>query len=696
MKRLQAMFNLDNIRLPFAQKKYERGEKWLKGIVLCTWGTGLILVINIILTVIGVGLAFSKPNSRNIEMAVTYEGRCSLVNGWKTGLHLVINILSTGLLAASNYVMQCLCAPSRAAVDRAHSKNRWLDIGTLSLRNFTEMTRRQKTNYNEIVIPSDLAPDEPLVESINEESSFSSTGALENLSLSDCYNRHYSDFGGGIGTIFLVERNYTYSPTSAWINDEALDDIRAYQYQGSRRVTLNRKGTDDRKAWYGVPRHWNYYNWAFQDSDSLGLEVPSDNEAQLRNYLDSSSAWHNRIWAMQLDIRINGSGGLFARSFSGSVEPRAYPSYCLVKLNKANCQLYFHLPICLVVISCNIVKLVCMYMAAKIRQNHILFTLGDALASFLDRPDAMTRGKCLMAWVNPKQKRWYHAVSWRRWTITILFFLTCLAVSWYLYALAAKWARELETIFRTGTNGGFGKPSSRSLFFSNHNITSLIFIANSPQLAVSLLYYLCNSILSCMLMAAEYDDFALERKPLRVSWPRGFQRSTYYLSIPWRYSIPMLVISVILHWLLSQSIFLVLAPDRKPRPTTGVLGNQALGFSLLGILLTLIFMMVAMLALGGLAMRPFRSHMPLARNCSAALAAACHPPDEDTEASLEPVIWGEVVRTERDSGVSDGLPNNLSGESCSEPNVIGRGPRYAHCTFTSKQVIPPSLDSFYR
>ncbi|KAL4757010.1 uncharacterized protein BDW70DRAFT_153695 [Aspergillus foveolatus] len=601
-----------SLYMPHPVKKYERGEEWLKGIVLCTWGTGLILVINIILTVIRVGLAFSKPDARNVDMAVIYGGRCLLVNGWETGLHLVINILSTGLLAASNYVMQCLCAPSRAAVDRAHSKNRWLDIGILSLRNFTEMTRREKvlwvillisslpihmlfnlaifsdimqTNCNDIVIPSDLAPDEPLVESIDEENFSSSTGfraeyiqsnilnrALENLSLGDCYT------------------------IDSWV----------------------------------------------------------------------------------------------------------YPSYCLVKLNKTNCQLYFHLPICLVVISCNIVKLVCMYMAARIRQKQILFTLGDALASFLDRPDTMTRGKCLMSWsdfinalrprqntvgsiarvplvmvqleqdiregaygrINPRKKRWYHAVSWRRWTITILFFLICLAVSWYLYALAAKWARELETLFRTGTNGGFGKPSFRALFFSNYNITSLIFIGNSPQLAVSLLYYLCNSTLSCMLMAAEYDDFALERKPLQVSRPRGFQRATYYLSIPWRYSIPMLAFSVILHWLLSQSIFLVLAPDRKPRPTTGVLGNQALGFSLLGILLTLIFMMVAMLALGGLAMRPFRSHMPLARNCSAALAAACHPPDDDTEASLEPVMWGEAV--------------------------------YAHCTFTSIQVIPPSLDSFYR
>ena len=31
--------------------------------------------------------------------------------------------------------MQCLTAPTRADIDRAHEKNAWLDIGILSLKN---------------------------------------------------------------------------------------------------------------------------------------------------------------------------------------------------------------------------------------------------------------------------------------------------------------------------------------------------------------------------------------------------------------------------------------------------------------------------------------------------------------------------------------------------------------------------------
>jgi hypothetical protein len=135
LERLRSFGNPNNIPLPFAEKSYGRGEEWIKGVLLFTWAAGLIMVINIILTVIAVALAYTgSSKSGNVERAVIYEGSCSLIDDWKIGLHFLINVLSTALLAASNYAMQCLCAPTRAAVDRAHAKNRWLDVGVLSLR----------------------------------------------------------------------------------------------------------------------------------------------------------------------------------------------------------------------------------------------------------------------------------------------------------------------------------------------------------------------------------------------------------------------------------------------------------------------------------------------------------------------------------------------------------------------------------
>jgi hypothetical protein len=54
--------------------------------------------------------------------------------------HLGINVLSTLLLASSSSCMQRLNSPTRADVDGAHSKGRYLDIGVLGVRNFASIS----------------------------------------------------------------------------------------------------------------------------------------------------------------------------------------------------------------------------------------------------------------------------------------------------------------------------------------------------------------------------------------------------------------------------------------------------------------------------------------------------------------------------------------------------------------------------
>jgi hypothetical protein len=62
-----------------------------------------------------------------------------------TGLHLAINILSTIILAGSNYTMQCLSAPTRSEIDAAHSPKHavHLDVGILSIRNLNYISVRR-------------------------------------------------------------------------------------------------------------------------------------------------------------------------------------------------------------------------------------------------------------------------------------------------------------------------------------------------------------------------------------------------------------------------------------------------------------------------------------------------------------------------------------------------------------------------
>lgn len=239
----------------------------------------------------------------------------------------------------------------------------------------------------------------------------------------------------------------------------------------------------------------------------------------------------------------------------------------------------------------------------------------------------------------------------------------------------------------------------------NISVLTAIVIANIPQMLLTICYYCYNGVLTSMLAAAEYSSYGSSRQPLRVTWPAkgSKQRSTYWLSVPYQYSVPNLVIYMILHWLVSQSIFYVtLIPyrpdgqtdwgsDRLLDPTAEAFGwatedpNLAYGgsggqtvnslaYSPLPLFVALLVGAVMVLLLIALSFRKLKSDIPLAGSCSAAISAACHPPrGEDTEKSvLGDVMWGET-----------GTPDH------------GYGDDRGHCSFTSSQTQRPSGTKLY-
>ena len=70
-------------------------------------------------------------------------GDCRSVKRINTWLHLLINVLSTFLLAGCGARMAIYSCPSRAEVDEAHNKRRWLHIDTLSFRKLTGIAKRK-------------------------------------------------------------------------------------------------------------------------------------------------------------------------------------------------------------------------------------------------------------------------------------------------------------------------------------------------------------------------------------------------------------------------------------------------------------------------------------------------------------------------------------------------------------------------
>lgn len=83
-----------------------------------------------------------------------------------------------------------------------------------------------------------------------------------------------------------------------------------------------------------------------------------------------------------------------------------------------------------------------------------------------------------------------------------------------------------------------------------------ILVANAPQVLVSLFYIAYNTMLTTFLMQREFSRMHQSPRTLRVSHPVGEQRSSYPISLPFRYGLPLQVSSAVVNWLISQSLFL--------------------------------------------------------------------------------------------------------------------------------------------
>ena len=82
-------------------------------------------------------------------------------------------------------------------------------------------------------------------------------------------------------------------------------------------------------------------------------------------------------------------------------------------------------------------------------------------------------------------------------------------------------------------------------------------LSNVSQFYISVLYLLVNNLVSTILLAAEWDGYLKNKKTLRVSHPRGIQRSSFTLSMPLKYGIPLTGSMALWHFCVSQSIFVM-------------------------------------------------------------------------------------------------------------------------------------------
>lgn len=114
-------------------KRYIQG--WRFGAMNCAVSACIVFLINFIVTIWG--SEYTKKSG------VLFEGSCQRARKLNSGLHFLINFLSTVLLSSSNYCMQCLSAPTRKEIDKRHAVGTWLDIGVPSVRNLRYISRKR-------------------------------------------------------------------------------------------------------------------------------------------------------------------------------------------------------------------------------------------------------------------------------------------------------------------------------------------------------------------------------------------------------------------------------------------------------------------------------------------------------------------------------------------------------------------------
>lgn len=178
-------------------------------------------------------------------------------------------------------------------------------------------------------------------------------------------------------------------------------------------------------------------------------------------------------------------------------------------------------------------------------------------------------------------------------------------------------------------------------------LIEIVLVANLPHMIFSFLYFQYNSIFTSMAEAEEWSDYGNKRRSLRVSSNQiGEQRSRYFLQLPYRYGVPLLLASILMHWLLSQSLFLVAVEQ------SGTWKLFACGYSPIAIIFVVITAALMAIAVLYTALRRLPTAMPVVGSCSLAIAAACHHPDNtpQPDASAFPLQWGVMWRESEGSG----------------------------------------------
>ncbi|KAI1738392.1 hypothetical protein F4680DRAFT_426011 [Xylaria scruposa] len=275
--------------------------------------------------------------------------------------------------------------------------------------------------------------------------------------------------------------------------------------------------------------------------------------------------------------------------------------------------------------------------------------------------------------------RWYRGAGKVLWFTTAFVFVGIAAAITFLVIRAVVALTEydlptdLGSLWRMGVGEAHGYTIALTQAIESLGANAFygtLFLANVPQVILGSGWWLANLLLTRLLLAQRWAQFIVKPSGLRMPSPQGQQRRTFFLSLPYRYGIPLLFFSLVLHWLLSQAFFVVQTrgfvydlnyPGKDEFIPDDALDGSVIGYSIIAFIFSLAIVLGISISIVLLAVKPLPSRkiepceggtetnrellvtrMPLVLSCSAAISAACHPSPRSQDTHLKLVQWGRM------------------------------------------------------
>jgi hypothetical protein len=174
------------------------------------------------------------------------------------------------------------------------------------------------------------------------------------------------------------------------------------------------------------------FNWQDQAEYFSGDDL-------LRTFGDKSNSWRcndrrNRYTSTKIE-RCNLLSSPTKSALEGWEPMDRRVLYCLSEKVEQHCKLRFSISLASIVITINVIKVIILMIAAFGMKETPILTMGDAVSSFLTKPDVETKEMCLttkydisrsrgnwdkrLTTFQQKRDRWFRSVGLRRWTFSM-------------------------------------------------------------------------------------------------------------------------------------------------------------------------------------------------------------------------------------------------------------------------------------